>query len=94
VLDSGGDSVSGFAFLLCGILFGLVAWKIRSMSRGWTLGGLVLATITLLSDLAASPSPIALVMHVVVIMYFINAVRAAFVFERCQSEQPISHQLP
>src|SRR5258708_34482648 len=42
VLDNGGDRVSGVAFLLCGILFGLGAWEIRSMSPGWTLGGRVL----------------------------------------------------
>src|SRR5271163_5026899 len=57
-VDGGGASTSGFAILFCGIMFAIIAWKIRNMSRGWTLGGLVLAATTLLADLAESPSPI------------------------------------
>jgi hypothetical protein len=93
VLDSGGSSISGLVFLFLGVLFGVVAWKIRSMSRNWALGGLVLAAIMLFSDLATFPSPIALVLHAIVLLYFIHAVRAAVVFERCQSEQPVGYQI-
>jgi hypothetical protein len=57
VIDNGEQSVSGYAFLFVGILFGLVAWKMRRMSLAWTLGGLILAAITPLADLAATPSP-------------------------------------
>lgn len=86
VLDNGTASASGFIFLFLGVLFGVVAWKIRGMSRGWTLGGLIIAAVILLSDFATSPSPIALVMHMVVLLYFINVVRATAVFERSQPE--------
>ena len=92
VIDNGGQSVSGYAFLFVGILFGLVAWKMRRMSLAWTLGGLILAAITLLADLAATPSPIALIAHAFVIFYFINAVRATVAFRRQQSSQsPIAN---
>jgi hypothetical protein len=92
VIDNSGQSVSGYAFLFIGILFGLVAWKMRRMSLSWTLGGLILAALTLLADFAATPSPIALVAHVFVILCFINAVRGTVAFQRVQSEQPpITH---
>jgi hypothetical protein len=77
VLDSGGQSTSGYAFLFCGVLFGVVAWKIRGMSRGWALTGLILAAVTLLSDFALAPSPIALVF------------RATVMYSRLQSDQLI-----
>jgi hypothetical protein len=85
VIDNGGQSVSGYAVLFVGILFGLVAWKMRRMSLPWTLGGLILAAITLLADLAETPSPIALIGHAFVILYFINATRATVAFRRLQS---------
>jgi hypothetical protein len=87
-IDNGGQSISGYAFLFVGLLFGLVAWKMRRMSLVWTLGGLVLAAITLLADLAETPNPIAIIAHAFVILYFINAVRATVKFQRLQSEQP------
>jgi hypothetical protein len=87
VIDNGGQSISGYAFLFVGILFGLVAWKMRRMSLPWALGGLILAAITLLADFAETPSPIALIFHAFVIISFINAVRATVKFQRLQSEQ-------
>jgi len=90
VIDNGGPSVSGYAFLFVGILFGLVAWKMRRMSLPWTLGGLILAAIILLADLAEMPSPIALIAHAFVILYFVNAVKATVAFHGLQSEQPPS----
>jgi hypothetical protein len=88
VIDDGGQSISGYAFLFVGILFGLFAWKMRRMSMPWTLGGLILAAITLLADFAAMPSPIALIAHAFVILCFINAVRATVKFQRLQAEHP------
>jgi len=88
VLDNGGHTLSGYAFLFVGLFFGLVAWKIRSMSRGWAFGGLILSVITLLTTFAqVAPSPLALVFQAVVIAYFINAVRATLAFQRMKSEQ-------
>jgi hypothetical protein len=59
----------------------------RRRSLPWTIGGLILAAITLLLDSAETPSPITLVAHAFVILCFINSVRAAVVFQRLQSEQ-------
>ncbi len=40
------------------------------MSRIWTPSGMILTAIVLLIDLAWMPSPIALVAHIVVLLYF------------------------
>src|SRR5579871_5581695 len=53
---AGSAALSGVAFLVPGILYGVIAWKIRRMSRGWTLGGFILSAFVLLDDLAFSPS--------------------------------------
>jgi hypothetical protein len=92
-LDGAGSSISGIAFVIVGILFGLIAWRIRCMSRGWALGGLILTSLLILSDFVASPSPIAFIVHAVVFVYFVNAVRAAFAYERLVADQPISEIL-
>jgi hypothetical protein len=63
------------------------------MSRGWTLGGFCLASLMLLSDLAYAPSPVALILHGVVLVYFINALRAVVSYERLVVEQSRSEVL-
>jgi hypothetical protein len=91
--DGEGTVISGFTFFLIGALFAFVAWKIKGMSRGWAQVGLALATIMVLSDLMeAVPSPIVLFMHGLILVYFINAVRATIVFGRLESEQPTEYQ--
>jgi hypothetical protein len=89
VMDNGGNAIPAASFIITGLVFALVSWKMRAMSRGWTVAGLILAAFTLLADLAAYPSPIAVVAHLVVLVYFINAVRAALAFERTQNERPV-----
>jgi hypothetical protein len=86
-------ALSGVAFLAPGILFGLIAWRIRCMSRGWTLGGLILASFLLLTDFAATPSPFALIVHAVVLVYFINALRAVISHDRLVADQSIADSL-
>jgi hypothetical protein len=88
-MDSGGSVIPASTFVIFGLLFAVVAWKMRAMSRGWTVAGLILAAITLLSDLAAYPSPIALVFHLVVLIYFINALRGVTAFARLQCPEPL-----
>jgi hypothetical protein len=88
-----GTSTSGIAFLLAGVLFGLIAWKVRCMSRGWTLGGFCLALFMLVADLVSAPSPFALIALGVVFVYFFNALRAVVSYERLVADQPISEVL-
>ena len=63
------------------------------MSRGWTLGGFVLAALMLLSDLASTPSIFSLIACVVVLVYFINALRAVIAYERLVADQSVSDLL-
>jgi hypothetical protein len=70
-----------------GILFGLIAWKIRSMSRGWAIAGLIVTTFGVLASLSIAPSPIALVAHTLVLLSFVNAVRATNVVNRLQANR-------
>ncbi|HLK18767.1 MAG TPA: hypothetical protein VKT81_07415 [Bryobacteraceae bacterium] len=90
---AGSAALSGVAFLVPGILYGVIAWKIRRMSRGWTLGGFILSAFVLLDDLAFSPSIFSLIACVVVLVYFVNALRAVIAYERLVADQPISDVL-
>ena len=84
VFDTGGQAISSVVFVITGLVFALIAWKIRNMSKGWTLAGLIVSGLTLISDFAASPSLLALVCHLLILFAFVNAVRGVFVFERIE----------
>jgi len=88
-----GEALTGAAFLIPGILYGVIAWRIRCMSRGWTLGGFILAALMLLSDLASTPSIFSLIACMVVLVYFINALRAVIAYERLVADQSVSDVL-
>jgi hypothetical protein len=84
-----GEALTGAAFLIPGILYGVIAWRIRCMSRGWTLGGFIFAAFVLLADLASTPSIFSLIACVIVLVYFINALRAVIAYERLVADQSV-----
>lgn len=92
-MTKGENTISGITFLIIGAIFGQIAWKVRSMSRGWTIGGLSLAALLLLSDFTREPSPITLLIHGVVFLYFFHTLRAVLSYDRLLAEQPISERL-
>jgi len=63
------------------------------MSRGWTLGGFILAAFLLLTDLASTPSIFSLIACAIVLVYFINALRAVIAYERLVADQSVSDVL-
>ncbi len=87
-MTKGENTISGITFLIIGAIFGQIAWKVRSMSRGWTIGGLSLAALLLLSDFTREPSPITLLIHGVVFLYFFHTLRAVLSYDRLLAEQP------
>jgi hypothetical protein len=69
--------------LLDAALFGWIAYKILSMSVGWSVTGLILALVgTLLSMGAGEVSPIAMIFELYAILRFIHAIRAARAWRR------------
>ena len=60
------------------------------MSIGWTLAGLLLAFVEWITG---STGPGALVVHSIVLIYFVNAARAVYAFERLRSKRPLSERL-
>src|SRR2546421_69167 len=54
VFEDGGQALSSAVFLVTGLAFGLIAWKMRNMSKAWTLAGLIFSGFALISDFAAS----------------------------------------
>jgi hypothetical protein len=91
--SSRGEALTGVAFLIPGILYGLIVWRIRCMSRGWTLFGFILTAVVLLSDLASTSSIVSLIACVIVLVYFINALRAVIAFERLVADQSVADVL-
>jgi len=91
--NTGENTVSGITFVIIGAIFGQIAWKVRGMSRGWTIGGLSLAALMLISDFTREPSPIVLLLHGVVFLYFFHTLRAVLSYERLLAEQPITERL-
>jgi hypothetical protein len=91
--SSRGEALTGVAFLIPGVLYGVIAWRIRCMSRGWTLGGFILAAFLLLADLASTPSIFSLIACAIVLVYFINALRAVIAYERLVADQSVSDVL-
>ena len=91
--SSRGEALTGVAFLIPGILYAVIAWRIRCMSRGWTLGGFILAAFLLLADLASASSIVSLIACAIVLVYFINALRAVIAYERLVADQSVSEVL-
>jgi hypothetical protein len=73
--------------IIDGAIFGLIAWKIRSMSKGWAIAGLAVTSFGVLASLSVAPSPFLLVGHSLVLLSFVNAVRAAVVVKRLKTVQ-------
>jgi hypothetical protein len=91
--SSRGEALTGLAFLIPGILYGVIAWRIRCMSRGWTLGGFILTGFLLLADLASARSIVSLIACAIVLVYFINALRAVIAYERLVADQSVTDAL-
>ncbi len=69
--------------LLDAALFGLVAWKIRSMSKAWSVTGLILVALNILFSLASGQfNPLTFLVHVAIVFAFINGIRGAFAYHR------------
>ncbi len=68
--------------LVDAILFGVASWRIRKLSRGWAIAGLVLYLLEVAYKLlSSSPSAIG-VLAVVFILTFIAAIRGTFAYHR------------
>ena len=76
-----GDAIGSF---LQASVFGLLAWKIRGMSRRWAIAGLAFAILILPFALNSLP---ALLIHTVVLIVFISAVRATTAFRRLEADR-------
>ena len=70
--------------LLDALIFGLLAWKIRGMSRPWAITGLAFAILMMPF---AFDSLLAILFHTVVLIAFISAVRATTAFRRFEAER-------
>jgi FtsH-binding integral membrane protein len=70
--------------LVDAMIFGLLAWKIRRMSRPWAITGLV---FTILMMPFALSSLLAILFHAAVLIAFIGAVRATTAFRRFEAER-------
>jgi len=76
--------------LLDASLFGLVAWKIRAMSRGWSIAGLILAALNILLSLTAGQfNPLIFLVYITIIFGFINGVRGTFAYHRWHADEAI-----
>lgn len=62
-----------------GIVFGVIGWRIRTMSLSWAIAGL---SICALGALAVLPSPFAFVVYLFLVLIFANAVRAIHKYKR------------
>ena len=65
-------------------IFGLLAWKVRRMSRPWAITGLA---FTIVMMPFALNSLLAILFHAVVLIAFISAVRATRAFRRFEAER-------
>jgi hypothetical protein len=80
-LDQIGTAAGSF---LDAALFGLLAWKIRGMSRPWPIAGLAFATLMMPF---AFDSLLAILLHTAVLLGFVSAVRATTAFRRFEAER-------
>jgi hypothetical protein len=76
-----GSVASAFVWYTVGLaaVFGLIAWRIRSMSLPWSIVGLVICVIGAISVL---PSPFALAVYAFLALISIGAVRATHKYRR------------
>lgn len=79
--SSGTSAATVFAWYSIGegIFFGVIAWRIRTMSRGWAITGLSVAVV---GAPAVLPSPFAFVAYLFVVLAFTNACRATNTYKR------------
>ncbi len=71
-------------YFVQGTIFGLLAWKVRGMSRPWAITGLAFASLLMPFAL---DSLLAILFHTVVLIAFISAVRATSAFRRFEAER-------
>jgi hypothetical protein len=62
-----------------GILFALIASRIRRVSLGWAIAGIVICVV---GALAVLPSPFGFVVYAFLVLIFTNAVRASSKYKR------------
>ena len=62
-----------------GIVFGVIGWRIRTMSLSWAIAGLLVCAV---GALAVLPSPFAFVVYIFLVLIFANAVRATYKYKR------------
>jgi hypothetical protein len=72
---SGGSIGMEFVWYIIieGLIYGVIAWRIRMMSVIWAIVGLVISAV---GALAVLPSPFAFLLYALLVLAFINAVRA------------------
>jgi hypothetical protein len=61
-----------------GLMFGIIGWRIRKMSLGWAIAGLLICVI---GALAVLPSPFGFVINIFLVLIFANAVRATYKYK-------------
>jgi hypothetical protein len=72
---SGGGTGTEFVWYIIveGLVYGVIAWRIRNMSVSWALVGLVISVV---GALAVLRSPFAFILYAFLVLAFISALRA------------------
>ena len=72
---SGGGTGTEFVWYIIveGLLYGVIAWRIRKMSVSWAVVGLVISAV---GALAVLRSPFAFILYAFLVLAFISALRA------------------
>jgi hypothetical protein len=74
------------------ILFGIIAWRIRAMSRTWAVLGLLIYLLEVVFNLATGKAGAVGVLTIIFVLAYIGAIRGTFAFHRyrrmANAEQP------
>jgi hypothetical protein len=62
-----------------GLVFVAIGWRVRKMSLGWAIAGLL---VCLLGAVAVLPSPFAFVVYAFLVLIFANLIRASRIHKR------------
>jgi hypothetical protein len=57
-----------------GFIFAIIGWRVRRRSLSWAIAGLLIAVV---GSIAVLPSPFAFTAYALLVLAFVNAVRAA-----------------
>jgi hypothetical protein len=84
-----GESVpyAALTWIVSGVLFGVIAWKVRNMSRNWAIVGLLIAAAGLWGDPASGRNPIVVFCYLYVVLSFVNAIRASIFWSRLEATE-------